>query len=90
MKLNYRCGVVALLGALSAFVAGGCYTYAPPPAATQCDTYTQREKDERDDLFKDMKQLTRADAQRFASRLTGSGAYKYVFVVKEQINYPSF
>ncbi len=33
---------------------------------------------------------TRADAQRFASRLTGSGAYKYVFVVKEQINYPSF
>ena len=33
---------------------------------------------------------TRADAQRFASRLTGSGAYQYVFVVKEQINYPSF
>ena len=33
---------------------------------------------------------TRADAQRFASLLTGSGAYKYVFVVKEQINYPSF
>ena len=33
---------------------------------------------------------TRADAQRFASRLTNSGAYRYVFVVKEQINYPSF
>ena len=33
---------------------------------------------------------TRADAQRFASRLTNSGAYPYVFVVKEQINYPSF
>ena len=31
---------------------------------------------------------TRADAQRFASKLTGSGLYRYVFVVKEQINYP--
>ncbi|MCR5709270.1 MAG: SPOR domain-containing protein [Bacteroidales bacterium] len=33
---------------------------------------------------------TRADAQRFASKLTGSGLYRYVFVVKEQINYPGF
>ena len=33
---------------------------------------------------------TRADAQRFASKLTNSGAYPYVFVVKEQINYPPF
>ena len=33
---------------------------------------------------------TRADAQRFASLLTSSGAYPYVFVVKEQINYPGF
>lgn len=33
---------------------------------------------------------TRDDAQRFASKLTNSGAYRYVFVVKEQINYPSF
>ena len=33
---------------------------------------------------------TRADAQRFASRLLNSGAYQYVFVVKEPINYPGF
>ena len=33
---------------------------------------------------------TRDDAQRFASKLTNSGAYRYVFVVKEQINYPGF
>ena len=33
---------------------------------------------------------TRADAQRFASRLLNSGAYQYVFVVKETINYPGF
>ena len=33
---------------------------------------------------------TRADAQRFASKLSNSGAYPYVFVVKEQINYPGF
>ena len=33
---------------------------------------------------------TRADAQRFASKLTATGIYPYVFVVKEQINYPGF
>ena len=33
---------------------------------------------------------TRDDAQRFASKLTNSGLYRYVFVVKEQINYPGF
>ena len=33
---------------------------------------------------------TRDEAQRFASKLTNSGAYRYVFVVKEQINYPGF
>ena len=33
---------------------------------------------------------TRADAQRFASKLSNSGLYPYVFVVKEQINYPGF
>ena len=33
---------------------------------------------------------TRADAQRFASKLSSSGIYPYVFVVKDQINYPSF
>jgi len=33
---------------------------------------------------------TRADAQRFASKLSSTGAYPYVFVVKEQINFPGF
>ncbi len=33
---------------------------------------------------------THADAQRFATRLTNSGAYQTAFVVKEQINYPGF
>ena len=33
---------------------------------------------------------TREDAQRFANRLTNSGAYRTVFVVKEQINSPGF
>ena len=66
MKLNHRSGTAALLCALSALVIGGCYSYTPPPRATQCDTYTQREKDERDELFKDMTQLTRSEAQRIA------------------------
>ena len=64
MKFGKRCGFGALAGAL--FVVGGCYSYTPPPRATQCDTYSQREKDDRDELFKDMKQLTRSDAQRIA------------------------
>ena len=66
MKRNHRNGAAVLLGALSALVIGGCYSYTPPPRATQCDTYTQREKDERDELFKDMKELTRSEAQRIA------------------------
>lgn len=32
---------------------------------------------------------THDEAQRFASKLTNSGAYRVVFVVKETINYPS-
>jgi len=66
MKRNHRSAAAALLCALSALVIGGCYSYTPPPRATQCDTYTQREKDERDELFKDMKELTRSEAQRIA------------------------
>ena len=66
MKLNRKFVTTALAGAISALIVGGCYSYAPPPSATQCDTYTQREKDERDELFKDMKQLTRTEAQRIA------------------------
>ena len=31
---------------------------------------------------------THDEAQRFASKLTNSGVYRVVFVVKEQINYP--
>ena len=33
---------------------------------------------------------TREEAQHFASRLTNSGLYKVVFVVKEPINFPGF
>ena len=87
MKLNHRCGIVALLGALSAFVAGGCYSYAPPPSATQCDTYTQREKDERDDLFKDMKQLTRSEAQRIALKNNPTYAAAYHAVSAARMRY---
>ena len=66
MKHNHGYAVLAALGALSVLAVGGCYSYDKPAAATQCDTYSQREKDERDELFKDMKQLTRSDAQRIA------------------------
>lgn len=55
-------GAVSLL----AVAGGGCYNYKSPSPTPMSDTYTQREKSERDDLFKDMKQLTRADAQRIA------------------------
>ena len=57
-----------LAGALSllAVVGGGCYNYESPSPSPMSDTYTQREKSERDDLFKGMKQLTRSEAQRIA------------------------
>ncbi len=64
-----KCRKVAVLaGAVSllAVIGGGCYNYESPSPSPMSDTYTQREKSERDDLFKDMKQLTRADAQRIA------------------------
>ena len=55
-------GVLSIL----AVMGGGCYNYKSPSPSPMSDTYTQREKSERDDLFKDMKQLTRSDAQRIA------------------------
>ncbi|MBQ6353223.1 MAG: TolC family protein [Lentisphaeria bacterium] len=66
MKIECRYLTAAMVGVLTALAIGGCYQYDKPVPATQCDTYTQREKDERDDLFKDIKQLTRSDAQRIA------------------------
>ena len=59
-------------GAKSAlFAAGlallcGCYNYPAAPKATYGDTFTQREKDKSDELFKGMKKLTLADAQKIA------------------------
>ena len=87
MKLNSKCGALALLGALSALIAGGCYSYTPPPAATQCDTYSQREKDERDELFKDMKQLTRSEAQRIALKNNPTYAAAYHAVSAARMRY---
>ena len=55
----------ALSGLLLAAVAG-CYDYPRPPAATLGDTYSMRERDKAEDLFKGMKSLTLADAQRIA------------------------
>ena len=87
MKFSKRCGSGALLGALSALIVGGCYSYTPPPRATQCDTYTQREKDERDELFKDMKQLTRSDAQRIALKNNPTYAAAYHAVSAARMRY---
>ena len=44
----------------------GCYNYPDAPKATYGDSFTHREKDKNDDLFKGMKRLTLADAQRIA------------------------
>ena len=44
----------------------GCYNYPAAPKATYSDSFTHREKDKNDELFKGMKTLTLADAQRIA------------------------
>jgi len=56
--------VVAAAASLALF--SGCYEYARPASATMGDTYTQREKDEKDELFKGLTSLTLADAQRIS------------------------
>ena len=61
MKLNVSLSLLAGLVLLC-----GCYNYPPAPKATYGDTFTQREKDKNDELFKDMKKLSLADAQRIA------------------------
>ena len=53
----------AVLAAVS-----GCYNYKEPAVATLSESYTQRQKDSADDLFKDIKILTLRDAQRIAIR----------------------
>lgn len=47
---------------------GGCYSYKEPPVATLGTTYTHREKDNADDLFKNITSLSLAEAQRIAIR----------------------
>ena len=52
--------------AVAAVVCAGCYEYPKPPTATLGDSYTQRERDKADEMFKGIKLLTLADAQRLA------------------------
>ena len=61
MKVNVSLSLLAGLVLLC-----GCYNYPPAPKATYGDTFTQREKDKNDELFKGMKKLSLADAQRIA------------------------
>ena len=52
--------------ALAAVVCTGCYEYPKPPSATLGDSYTQRDRDKAEEMFKGIKTLTLADAQRLA------------------------
>ena len=49
-----------------AAICSGCYEYPKPPAATLGDSYTQRERGKAEEMFKGIKSLTLADAQRIA------------------------
>ena len=44
----------------------GCYNYPAAPKAVYSNSFTHREKDKSDELFKNMKSLTLADAQRIS------------------------
>ena len=71
MELNVRMkkDQVRLLGGAfaAALVAlSGCYSYKEPAVATLSESYTQRQKDSSDDMFKDISVLTLREAQRIA------------------------
>ncbi len=51
---------------IAAAMLGGCYEYPPPPVSTLGETYSQRQRDEADEMFKDITSLSLADAQRIA------------------------
>lgn len=53
----FACALVAL---------SGCYNYEKPAVATLSESYTERQKDNRDEIFKDIKLLTLREAQRIA------------------------
>ena len=78
---------LSLVAATAMSFAAGCYKYPPPPAATLGDSYTQRERDERDDLLKDVKSLTRADAQRIAIKNNPSYLAAYHAVNAARMRY---
>ena len=52
--------------AAAVFAFSGCYNYKEPAVATLSESYTQRQKDASDEMFKDMTVLTLREAQRIA------------------------
>ncbi|GEM_PF-243384 len=60
MKKHY------LFALAAAAILGGCYEYPAPPVATLGESYTQRQRDAADEMFKDISSLSLADAQRIA------------------------
>ena len=64
MRTNAK--LIALTAGLALLC--GCYNYPEAPKAAYSNSFTHREKDKNDDLFKGMKTLTLADAQKIALR----------------------
>lgn len=61
-KLFWRNGVLAVM--LTA--VAGCYSYKEPTVAAMGESYSARERDNAEDMFKNMSLLTLRDAQRIA------------------------
>ena len=62
-------GQIRVLGsafAAAVFAFSGCYNYKEPAVATLSESYTQRQKDSSDEMFKGMNVLTLREAQRIA------------------------
>ena len=76
-----------LSAAVAMLFAAGCYKYPPPPASTLGNSYTQRERDERDEMLKGIKSLTRADAQRIAIKNNPSYLAAYHAVNAARMRY---
>ena len=52
--------------AVAVIALSGCYSYKEPAAATLSESYSQRQKDSSDEMFKDISLLTLREAQRIA------------------------
>jgi outer membrane protein TolC len=67
-RLNSRLLVTFVSATAAAIILGGCYSYTPPPVATEGDTFTKRKRDRNEKLLDKISVLNLVAAQKVAVR----------------------